>query len=200
MLISMPTGTSTIFGVFQLIPSSHEVRREHRAELQPRTATKAAQVRKSSEGLASQPTFPSWAKRLLCKTRSSDCFRKSEAAASSLVEGTASLMRRDTGCGIELFSEKWRLTRWTNASSQQVSAMCCTVAFAELSRGHELAVHSPEDVNEREIKFDFVVQGSATRCGMDRRLPSLQRAVSILQLWCTLPLCMSRSTCIETQL
>jgi hypothetical protein len=39
---------------------------------------------------------------------------------------------------------------------------------------------------------------NALRC--DRRLPSSKRAVSILQLWCTLYLCMSRSTCIEPTL
>jgi hypothetical protein len=33
MLISMPTGTSTILGVFQVIPSSQEVWRELHAEL-----------------------------------------------------------------------------------------------------------------------------------------------------------------------
>ena len=39
---------------------------------------------------------------------------------------------------------------------------------------------------------------NALRC--DRRLPSSKRAVSIFQLWCTLYLCMSRSTCIEPTL
>jgi len=34
----------------------------------------------------------------------------------------------------------------------------------------------------------------------DHRLPSLKRAVSILQLWCILYSCMSRSTCIEPTL
>jgi hypothetical protein len=38
--------------------------------------------------------------------------------------------------------------------------------------------------------------GNALRC--DCRLPSSKHAVSILQLWCTLYLCMSRSTCIES--
>jgi hypothetical protein len=47
MLISMPTGTSTILGVFQVIPSSHDVWREHHAESEPRTTTNVAQVRES---------------------------------------------------------------------------------------------------------------------------------------------------------
>jgi hypothetical protein len=46
MLISMPTGTSTILGVFQVIPSSQQVWRELHAELEPRTALNFAQVRK----------------------------------------------------------------------------------------------------------------------------------------------------------
>ena len=44
MLISMPTGTSTIFGVFQLIPSSQENRRERHAGIEPKTTTDTAQV------------------------------------------------------------------------------------------------------------------------------------------------------------
>jgi len=44
MLISMPTGTSTIFGVFQLIPSSQEIRRERHAALKPKTTPDTAQV------------------------------------------------------------------------------------------------------------------------------------------------------------
>jgi hypothetical protein len=51
MLISMPTGTSTIFGVFQVIPSSQVlcqvVWRELHAEVEPRSSSKVAQVRKS---------------------------------------------------------------------------------------------------------------------------------------------------------
>jgi hypothetical protein len=50
MLISMPTGTSTIFGVFQVIPSSQEFCQEFWRELhagvEPRTTLDAAQVRK----------------------------------------------------------------------------------------------------------------------------------------------------------
>ena len=45
MLISMPTGTSTILGVFQVIPSSQEVRRALRADVEPRTTFDTAQVR-----------------------------------------------------------------------------------------------------------------------------------------------------------
>jgi hypothetical protein len=45
MLISMPTGTSTILGVFQVIPSS-QVWRELHAEVEPRTTPDMAQVRK----------------------------------------------------------------------------------------------------------------------------------------------------------
>jgi hypothetical protein len=47
MLISMPTGTSTILGVFQVIPSSRELWRELHAEVEPRTAIEAAQVLKT---------------------------------------------------------------------------------------------------------------------------------------------------------
>src|SRR5258708_20368865 len=46
MLISMPTGTSTILGVFQVILSSQEVWRELHAEVEPRTTPDIAQVRK----------------------------------------------------------------------------------------------------------------------------------------------------------
>jgi hypothetical protein len=46
MLISMPTGTSTILGAFQVIPFSHEIWRELRAKSEPRTAPDIAQVRK----------------------------------------------------------------------------------------------------------------------------------------------------------
>ena len=45
MLISMPTGTSTILGVFQVIASSKEFFwRELRAEVEPRTTPDIAQV------------------------------------------------------------------------------------------------------------------------------------------------------------
>jgi len=46
MLISMPTGTSTILGVFQVIPFSQAVWRELHAEFEPRTTPDIAQVRK----------------------------------------------------------------------------------------------------------------------------------------------------------
>lgn len=50
MLISMPTGTSTIFGVFQAIPSSQEFYQEFRrglhAGVESRTTLDTAQVRK----------------------------------------------------------------------------------------------------------------------------------------------------------
>jgi hypothetical protein len=45
MLISMPTGTSTILGAFQVIPSS-QVWRELHAEVESRTTSDMAQVRK----------------------------------------------------------------------------------------------------------------------------------------------------------
>ncbi len=45
MLISMPTATSTILGVFQVIPSSQEIWRELHAEAKPRTAPVIVQVR-----------------------------------------------------------------------------------------------------------------------------------------------------------
>src|SRR5664280_2524287 len=69
MLISMPTGTSTIFGVFQVIPSSQEVRREFRAGAEPRTTLDTAQGRKierrTPAGQACQSIFLSWTKRFL---------------------------------------------------------------------------------------------------------------------------------------
>jgi hypothetical protein len=46
MLISMPTGTSTILGVFQVIPSSQLGWRELRAGVKPRSTSDIAQVRK----------------------------------------------------------------------------------------------------------------------------------------------------------
>jgi hypothetical protein len=46
MLISMPTGTSTILGVFQVIPSSLLVWRELRAGVESRGTSGIAQVRK----------------------------------------------------------------------------------------------------------------------------------------------------------
>jgi len=45
MLISMPTGTSTIFGVFQVIAFSQIDWRELHAETEPRTTSDIAQVR-----------------------------------------------------------------------------------------------------------------------------------------------------------
>jgi hypothetical protein len=44
MLISMPTGTSTIFGVFQLIGVSQVVWRDVHAEVEPRTGSDVMQV------------------------------------------------------------------------------------------------------------------------------------------------------------
>jgi hypothetical protein len=44
MLISMPTGTSTILGVFQVIASSKEFWRERRAGIEPMTTPHIAQV------------------------------------------------------------------------------------------------------------------------------------------------------------
>jgi hypothetical protein len=46
MLISMPTGTSAILGVFQVILSSQLVWRELRAGIEPRSTFDIAQVRK----------------------------------------------------------------------------------------------------------------------------------------------------------
>jgi hypothetical protein len=46
MLISMPTGTSTILGVFQVIPPSQEIWRELHAEVEAKTTSGTAQVRK----------------------------------------------------------------------------------------------------------------------------------------------------------
>jgi hypothetical protein len=43
MLISMPTGTSTILGVFQVIPSSEVIWREPRAKVEPRSTSDVAQ-------------------------------------------------------------------------------------------------------------------------------------------------------------
>jgi hypothetical protein len=45
MLISMPTGSSTILGVFQLIPSSQRVWRELRAGVEPKSTLDITQVR-----------------------------------------------------------------------------------------------------------------------------------------------------------
>jgi hypothetical protein len=46
MLISMPTCTSTIFGVFQLIRSSHMAWREVHAKVEPMASPRVAQVDK----------------------------------------------------------------------------------------------------------------------------------------------------------
>jgi hypothetical protein len=48
MLISMPTGTSTILGVFQVIPFSQAVWRELHAGFEPRTTPDIAQVDRAS--------------------------------------------------------------------------------------------------------------------------------------------------------
>jgi len=75
MLISMPTGTSTILGVFQVIPFSQAVWRELHAEFEPRTTPDIAQVRKierrTPPGQACKPIFLSWTQRFLSWTRSS---------------------------------------------------------------------------------------------------------------------------------
>jgi hypothetical protein len=49
MLISMPTGTSTIFGVFQVIRVSQLVWRDAHAEAEPRGSSKATQGWKNDE-------------------------------------------------------------------------------------------------------------------------------------------------------
>jgi hypothetical protein len=52
-------------------------------------------------------------------------------------------------------------------------------------------------VSRRRIVKEAPPTRNALRC--ERRLPCSKRAVSILQLWCTLYLCTSRcSTCIST--
>jgi hypothetical protein len=61
MLISMPTGTSTIFGVFQVIPSSEVVWRDLHADVEPRSTQDVAQVRKID---ARTSIFLSWTNRL----------------------------------------------------------------------------------------------------------------------------------------
>ncbi len=109
MLISMPTGTSTIFGVFQLIPSSHEVWREHRTELEPRTTPEAAQVRKCGDPPGIAVDISLLGKAFSLQGKVERLVRKSAAVAVTLVAGNASFVV---------------------AGSQQVSAMCCTVAFA----------------------------------------------------------------------
>jgi hypothetical protein len=81
MLISMPTGTSTILGVFQVIPSSHDVWRELHAEREPRTMTNVAQVRASG---ASPPIFPSQARPFRSRAKCSDDFRNRWSAAHTL--------------------------------------------------------------------------------------------------------------------
>jgi hypothetical protein len=68
MLISMPTGSSTIFGVFQLIPSSQHVWRECRTDAEPKSTPGIMQGRKI-EGRV--PIFLSWTKWLLSWTRRS---------------------------------------------------------------------------------------------------------------------------------
>jgi hypothetical protein len=54
MLISMPTGTSTILGAFQVIPFSHEIRRELHAEAEPRTMPDIAQVQEIERKIESR--------------------------------------------------------------------------------------------------------------------------------------------------
>jgi hypothetical protein len=66
MLISMPTGTSTILGVFQVIPSSEVIRRELRAGVETRSTSDSAQVRKIEHAT---PIFHSWINRLLSWTK-----------------------------------------------------------------------------------------------------------------------------------
>jgi hypothetical protein len=61
MLISMPTGTSTILGVFQVIAFSQVIWRELHAGAEPKSTPDITQVRKI-EGRT--PIFLSWAKRL----------------------------------------------------------------------------------------------------------------------------------------
>src|ERR1700744_5306819 len=62
MLISMPTGTSTILGVFQVIPSSKVVWRRIHAGAEPRSTPDIAQVRRID---GRTPIFRSWTTRLL---------------------------------------------------------------------------------------------------------------------------------------
>jgi hypothetical protein len=66
MLISMPTGTSTILGVFQVIPSSEVIWRELHAGVEARSTSDVAQVRKIEQAT---PAFHSWINRLLSWTK-----------------------------------------------------------------------------------------------------------------------------------
>ena len=52
MLISMPTGTSTIFGVFQVIRTSQQVWRDAHAGAEPRDLADVAQVQNSRSAQA----------------------------------------------------------------------------------------------------------------------------------------------------
>jgi hypothetical protein len=61
MLISMPTGTSTISGVFQVIAFSQVVWRELHAGIEPKSTPDVTQVRKQVRKIeARTPIFPSW--------------------------------------------------------------------------------------------------------------------------------------------
>ena len=71
MLISMPTGTSTIFGVFQVIGSSQQVWRDARARAEPRDLPHVAQVRNSHSAYAlrGETSLPDKAASLPVKAR-----------------------------------------------------------------------------------------------------------------------------------
>jgi hypothetical protein len=72
----MPTDTSTILGVFQVIPSSRQVRREFRAAAEPRTPPDIAQAVQINGGPHLDPRraaiFRSWTKRFLSWTISAE--------------------------------------------------------------------------------------------------------------------------------
>jgi len=71
MLISMPTGTSTILGVFQVIAFSRAVWRELHADIELRTTSGVAQVRTTCSSNILRPKFPSATKPFLSWTKSS---------------------------------------------------------------------------------------------------------------------------------
>jgi hypothetical protein len=88
MLISMPTGTSTILGVFQVIPSSQEVWRELYADAEPRTTADIVQVRKIERRTPARPIFLSWTKAisLLDKVQRRLVIVSKIASSATLVE------------------------------------------------------------------------------------------------------------------
>ena len=92
MLISMPTGTSTIFGVFQLIGISQVVWRDVHAKVEPMAASNVMQVPASASGATISVRSKDPSGRIVDLVQTADRMRFILAAISTIAKA---LVRRE---------------------------------------------------------------------------------------------------------